>query len=145
MSAPRKPRSTLNFVAQDWARYPARLAAVRSFNPLQWLPGGRISELPRTSLPAIAKAVGLPKGQALHHVFAASPWTVEAFRQRRLALVPTALRGRPVTVGLDEPGANQQGQTTEDVARQGIGQRGKRDQGLVAVQASGVLAGIPCP
>jgi len=44
-----------------------------------------LSELKRKTLPAIAKAVG-DDAQALHHVFAYSPWTVHELRKRRLTL-----------------------------------------------------------
>ena len=145
MSAPRKPRSTLNFVDQYCAMYQDLFADVRSFNHFKWLHGGLISEIPRKSLPAIAKAVGLPNGQALHHFLSDSPWNVEAFRQRRLAIVKTALRGRPFTLCIDETGDKKKGHTTDYVARQYIGKLGKIDQGLVSVNAYGVLEGITFP
>jgi SRSO17 transposase len=134
-SAPRKPRSTLNVVDQYCALYQDLFADVRSFNHFKGLHVGLISEMPRKSLPAIAKAVGLPHGQALHHVLADSPWNGAAFRQRRLAIVNTALRGRPFTLCIDETGDKKQGHTTDDVARQYIGKLGKIDQGLVSVNA----------
>jgi len=45
---------------------------------------GMISELPRKSLPAIARAVDLPNDQVLHHCLTESPWSVTGLRKRRL-------------------------------------------------------------
>jgi SRSO17 transposase len=145
MSAPRKPRTTLKFVDQYCALYQDLFADVRSFDHFKWLHVGLISEIPRKSLPAIAKAVGLPNGQALHHFVADSPWNIEAFRRRRLAILNQALQGRPFTLCIDETGDKKKGHTTDYVARQYIGKLGKIDQGLVSVNAYGVLEGITFP
>ena len=46
---------------------------VRSFEAFKYLHAGMISELPRKSLPAIAKVVGLENEQSLHHFLTESP------------------------------------------------------------------------
>jgi SRSO17 transposase len=57
---------------------------------------GMLSEIKRKTLPAIAKAVGAD-AQALHHVVAYAPWSVEELRKRRLTFVQqaTADQARP--------------------------------------------------
>jgi hypothetical protein len=52
-----------------------------------------LSELKRKTLPAIAKAVGAD-AQALHHVVAYAPWSVQEVRKRRLTFLRQALAGR---------------------------------------------------
>jgi SRSO17 transposase len=145
MSAPHKPRTTLRFVDQYCALYQDLFADVRSFDHFKWLHVGLISEIPRKSLPAIAKAVGLSNGQGLHHFVADSPWNIDAFRHRRWAILHQALQGRSFTLCMDETGDKKKGHTTDYVARQYIGKLGKIDQGLVSVNAYGVLEGITFP
>jgi SRSO17 transposase len=43
--------------------------------------------MPRKSLPAIARAVGLKDSQQLHHFLRDSPWDVATLRQTRLWLI----------------------------------------------------------
>jgi SRSO17 transposase len=83
MSAPRAPVSTLSFVDHYCTFYQDLFPDVRSFEHFKLLHVGLISELPRKSLPALAKAVGLPNGQSLYHFLSDSPWHIEVFRQRR--------------------------------------------------------------
>jgi SRSO17 transposase len=49
------------------------------------------------------------------------------------------VRGRPLTLCIDETGDKKKGKTTADVARQYMGHRGKVDNGMVSVKAYGVL------
>jgi SRSO17 transposase len=67
MSAPRTPGPTMSFVDDYCAQYQDLCSDVRSFEHFKLLHVGLIAEVPRKSLPAIAKGVGLPNGQALHH------------------------------------------------------------------------------
>ena len=85
MSEPREPIETITFIDQYGGLYREVFSDVRSFEYFKRLQLGLIAELPRTSLPAIAKAVGLSDNQALHHFVANSPWDVDELRQRRLA------------------------------------------------------------
>src|SRR5918992_4273509 len=73
MSAPRTPGQTMLFVDCYCAQYQDLFPDVRSFEHFKLLHLGLITEIPRKSLPAIANAVGLPNGQALHHFLADSP------------------------------------------------------------------------
>lgn len=145
MSAPRTPGPTMLFVDCYCAQYQDLFPDVRSFEHFKLLHLGLMTEIPRKSLPAIAKAVGLPNGQALHHFLSDSPWNIEALRDRRLSLLKQALHGRSFILCIDETGDKKKGKTTDYVARQYIGKLGKIDQGLVSVNAYGVLEGITFP
>jgi SRSO17 transposase len=58
MSMPRTPKATVGFVDQYCAYYRALFADVRSFEQFTALHVGLLAELPRKTLPAIARAVG---------------------------------------------------------------------------------------
>jgi SRSO17 transposase len=58
MSMPRTPKATVGFVDQYCAYYRALFADVRSFAPFTALHVGVMAELPRKTLPALARAVG---------------------------------------------------------------------------------------
>jgi len=55
---------------------------------------GMISELPRKSLPAIARSVGLTNAQSLHNFLQNAPWQVEDLRARRLGLIKQLIGAR---------------------------------------------------
>jgi SRSO17 transposase len=90
MSAPRAPVTTLSFVDQYGALDQDLFPDVRSFEHFKWLHVGLIAEIPRKSLLAIAKAVGWPNGQSLHHCLSDSPWDIDARRQRCLSILKHA-------------------------------------------------------
>ncbi len=87
MSVCREAITTIGFVDQYCSLYQDLFPDVGSFEHFKFLHVGLISEIPNKFLPAIGRAVGLDNGQSLHHFFANSPWSVEAFRQRRLSLI----------------------------------------------------------
>jgi SRSO17 transposase len=92
-----------------------------------------ISELPRKSLPAIARAVGLPNDQVLHHCLSESPWSVAALQKRRLELILQQLNDKAITLVMDDTGDCKKGNTTDYVARQYIGNLGKIENGIVSL------------
>jgi SRSO17 transposase len=102
MSTPRVPVTTLSFVDHYCAMYEDLFPDVRSLERFKLLHVGLIAEIPRKSLPAIAKAVDLSNGQALHHFLSDSPWNIEAFRDRRLLLLKQALQGRSFILCIDK-------------------------------------------
>jgi len=67
MSVARAPVDTVAFIDQYCDLYQEQFPDVRSFEHFKLLHLGLVAELPRKSLPAIAKAVGLHDGQELHH------------------------------------------------------------------------------
>jgi hypothetical protein len=68
-----------------------------------------------------------------------SPWSVAAVRQRRLKLILEQLNGRAITLVIDETGDRKKGNTTDYVARQYIGNIGKIENGIVSVNAYGIV------
>src|SRR5690242_16139241 len=138
MTARKAPTTTVTFVDQYCSFYQDLFSAdIRSYQYFKHLHLGLISELPRKSLPAIARAVGLQDGQELHHFLAHSPWQVAQLQQRRLDLLKQRLAGREILLCIDETGDKKKGKTTDYVARQYIGNLGKIENGIVSVNAYG--------
>ena len=145
MNLPREAITTVSFVDQYCAAYQNLFPEVRSYECFKFLHLGMISELKRKSLPAIAKAVGLENPQPLHHFLANSPWDVTSVRNIRIQLLLLALKEREFILCIDETGDKKKGKTTDYVARQYIGNLGKTENGIVSVNAYGVLDGIVFP
>jgi len=141
----REASETVKFVDAYGEHYRDLFEDVRSFESFKLLHVGLLSELKRKSLPAIAAAVGDADGQRLHHLVADGSWSVEALRARRLAMTRRAVGERAITLCLDETGDRKKGSTTDYVARQYIGNVGKVDNGLVSVNAYGVLDALTFP
>jgi SRSO17 transposase len=104
-----------------------------------------ISEAKRKSLPAIAKVTGLPNAQSLQEVLVESPWSVSELRQRRIKLILSLLGGRTLVLVMDETDDRKKGPTPDDVKRPSTGNLGKVENGLVSVDAYGVLDNIAVP
>lgn len=98
-----------------------------------------ISDLPRKSLPAIACAVGLSSDQVLHHCLIESSWSVLELQKRRLELILQQLNDRAITLVIDETGDRKKGSTTDYAARQYVGNISKIDNGIVSVNAHGIV------
>jgi SRSO17 transposase len=145
MSMPRAPKPTVGFVDQYCAYYQALFPEVRSFEQFTALHLGMMTEIPRKTLPAIARAVGVDNAQALHHFLTHSPWQVSALRQKRLDLIKTVLQERSFILCIDETGDKKKGNTTDYVSRQYIGNLGKIENGIVSVNAYGVIDEITFP
>jgi SRSO17 transposase len=145
MSMPRAPKATVSFVDQYCAHYRTLFTDVRSFEQFTALHLGLIAELPRKTLPAIARAVGVNDAQPLHHFLAHAPWQAADFREQRLQLLQHVLQERSFILCLDETGDKKKGKTTDYVARQYIGNLGKIENGIVSVNAYGVLDAITFP
>jgi len=112
MSKARPAIPTVTFVDECCQRYQDLFPDVRSFEAFKYLLMGMLSELKRKTLPAIAKAVGAD-AQALHHLVAYAPWSVQEVRKRRLSLLRQALDGRSVVLCIDETGDRKKGKTTD--------------------------------
>jgi SRSO17 transposase len=145
MTQARPAALTVTFIDEDCQLYQDVFPAVRSFEHLKQVQIGMLSESKRQTLPAIAKAVGESDPQALHHLVANAPWSVEKLRERRLMLLKQALAGRAFPLCLDDTGDRNKGKTTDDVASQSIGTIGKLANGIVSVNASGVLDHMTFP
>lgn len=73
----------MKFVDEYCEQYRALFSDVRSFEYFKELHIGLISEVPRKSLPAIAKVVGEDDSQGLHHFVSEGHWQVERLRETR--------------------------------------------------------------
>lgn len=113
MVEPREAVCTVTFIDQYCAVYRDLFTDVRSFEAFKYLHLGMSSDLPRKSLPAIARAVGLASDQVLHHCLTESPWSVRVLQKRRLALILQQLKGRSITLVIDETGDRKKGKTTD--------------------------------
>ncbi len=145
MVEPREAKATVRFVDDYCASYRDLFAEVRSFEAFKHLHIGMISEAKRKSLPAIAKVTGLPNAQSLQQFLVNSPWSVSQLRKRRLELILCQLAGRKLVLVIDETGDRKKGHTTDYVQRQYIGNLGKVENGIVSVDAYGVIDGITFP
>ena len=144
MTKARQATATVTFVDEYAERYQDLFPDVRSFEQFTSVVVGLLAEIKRKTLPAIAKAVGA-EGQALHHFLAYAPWSVQEFRTRRLTLLRQALDGRSFVLCIDETGDRKKGHTTDYVAHQYIGNLGKLENGIVSVNAYGLLDQITFP
>lgn len=143
---PRQPaQPSVTFVNEYCQNYQHLFREVRTFEAFQWLHLGIISELPRKSLPQIARAVGLKDGQALHHFLRDAPWKVSHLRATRLWLIKQLIGEQPIVLCIDETGDAKKGQATDYVARQYIGNLGKTENGIVSVNAYALVDGLTYP
>jgi SRSO17 transposase len=117
---------------------------VRHFEQFTALHLGLLAETRRKTLPRLGKSVHMDP-QALHHFLAHAEWSVEALRQRRLELLHQAVGPTPFILCLDETGDRKKGHTTDDVARQSIGNLHTLANGIVSVNAYGVLGATTFP
>ncbi len=145
MIAPRATVTTVTFVDDYCAAYSHLFSEVRTEENFKYLHLGMISDIKRKSLPEIARAVGLHDSQPLQNFLTDSPWSVTELRERRLALSLEMLKGQSIKLVIDETGDKKKGNHTDYVARQYIGNLGKVENGIVSVNAYGVLGDITFP
>lgn len=141
----RTATSTITVVDQYCDAYRDLFPEVRTFENFKHLHAGMLSDIKRKSLPEIAKAVGLHDAQPLQNFLTNSPWSVEDSRDRHLELTLLMLEGRSFKLVIDETGDKKKGKHTDYVARQYIGNLGKVDNGIVSVNAYGVLGDLTFP
>jgi len=141
----RLPVATVGFIDSYSDRYRSVFGDVRNFESFKQLHVGILSELPRKTLPEIAQVVGLKDGQSLHHFLRDGTWQVGQVRGKRLEMTRQQMGDRWMTLCIDETGDAKKGTTTDYVARQYIGKLGKTDNGIVSVNAYGVVDGITYP
>jgi SRSO17 transposase len=144
MTKIREAGHTVAVVDDYCSQYRALFSNVRHFEQFTALHVGLLAETKRKSLPRLAKTAKADP-QALHHFLANADWSGEELRTTRLALLQAALGGRPFILCLDETGDRKKGKTTDYVAHQYIGNIGGLANGVVSVNAYGVLDGVPFP
>jgi SRSO17 transposase len=144
MTRVRPATPTVAFIDQYCAPYRGLFHNVRPFEPFTALHLGLLAETRRKSLPRLGKTVHA-EPQALHHFLAHADWSVEALRRQRLELLRQAVGDRPIILCLDETGDRKKGHTTDYVATQSIGSLHTLANGIVSVNASGVLGTTTFP
>ncbi|GFE72251.1 hypothetical protein CFPU101_48610 [Chroococcus sp. FPU101] len=100
----RDAQPTVSFIDEYCSVYKDLFPEVRSYECFKYLHLGIIAPLKRKSLPEIARVTGVNSAQSLHHFLAKSPWSVIEIRERRLLKTLIALKGKKITVIIDETG-----------------------------------------
>jgi SRSO17 transposase len=144
MTKPRESAHTVAFVDDYCAHYRTVFPNVRQFEQFTHLELGLVAETKRKSLPRLAQTTRADP-QALHHFLAQADWSVEALRAARLELTRQALRERSFILCIDETGDRKKGHTTDYVASQYIGNIHGLANGVVSVNAYGVLDTVTFP
>ena len=144
MTKPREPTPTVAFIDDYCAHYRAVFPNVRQFEQFTHLELGLVAETKRKSLPRLAQTTKADP-QALHHFIANADWSVEALRAVRLELTRQAVRERPFILCIDETGDRKKGKTTDYAASQYIGNVHTLANGVVSVNAYGVLDTVTFP
>ena len=144
MTKPREPTPTVAFIDEYCAHYRAVFPNVRQFEQFSHLELGLVAETKRKSLPRLAQTTKADP-QALHHFIANADWSMEALHAVRLELTRQALRERPFILCIDETGDRKKGKTTDYAASQYIGNVHTLANGVVSVNAYGVLDTVTFP
>jgi SRSO17 transposase len=144
MTRIRAATHTVGCIDAYCAHYRSVFHNVRHFEQFTQLELGMLAETKRKSLPRLAKTVQ-GDHQALHHFLANAEWSMEELRAIRLRLTREALAGRPFVLCLDETGDRKQGHTTDYAASQYLGGLHRVEQGIVSVNAYGVLDHVTFP
>lgn len=141
----REPVATVGFIDAYCQAYRGLFGDVRNFEVFKFLHVGMLSELPRKTLPAIAKLVGLKDGQRLDHFLRDGVWEVEQLRTARLRLLQHTIGQRRIVLCIDETGDVKKGKATDYVAKQYIGNIGQTANGIGSVNAYAVVDKLTYP
>src|SRR5262249_49498159 len=144
MSKTRPATPTVAYLDQYCAQYRALFHNVRHFEQFTALHVGLLAETRRKSLPRLGKTVHVDP-QALHHFLAKAECSVQALRSTGLAVLRPAPGQTPFMLCLDETSDRKKGHTTDYVATQYIGNLHTLANGLVSVNAYGVLGTTTFP
>ena len=144
MTRTRPATPTVAFIDQYCAHYRELFKNVRHFEHFTALHLGLLAETRHKSLPQLGKTVHADP-QALHHLLAKANWSVEDFRTQRLALLHQALGETPFILCIDETGDRKKGHTTDYVSHQYIGNLHTLANGVVSVNAYGLLGTTTFP
>lgn len=145
VTPPRAAASTVAFIDHYCYAYRSLFEEVRNFEYFKYLHLGMLCEIPRKSLPGIARALGLKDSQGLHHFLKDSTWEVKAVRETRLWLSKLFIGDREIILCIDETGDEKKGKTTDYVSRQYTGNLDRTENGIVSVNAYGVVDNITYP
>jgi SRSO17 transposase len=145
MTEQREAVPTVGYIDEYCQDYRSLFADVRSFEAFKFVHVGMLSAIPRKSLPAIAKLVGLGNSQNLQHLFQNTEWNLESFRDTRLLRIRQAIGEQEIVLCIDETGDAKKGQATDYVAKQYIGNIGQTASGIVSVNAYAVVGKLTYP
>jgi len=126
------------FIDQYCGQYRSLFKNVRHFEQFAALHLGLLAETRHKSLPQLGKTVHT-NPQALHHFLAQADWSVEQVRAQRLKLLRQALGDQSFILCIDETGDRKKGHTTDYIASQYIGNLHALANGVVSVNAYGLL------
>ncbi|MGO8951667.1 MAG: transposase [Ktedonobacterales bacterium] len=143
MTRVREANRTVSLIDEYCSHYRPVFHNVRHFEQFTQLILGLVAETMRKSLPRLAKTVQ-GEQQVLHHFLAHAEWSVEQMRGIRLVLLQHALAGRHLCC-IDEMGDRKKGKTTDYVALQYIGTVHGLANGIVSVNAYGLLGTTTFP
>jgi SRSO17 transposase len=138
MTRVRPATPTVAFIDQYCAHFRGLFHNVRHFEQFCALHLGLLAETRRKSLPQLGKTVHVDP-QALHHFLAKADWSVQDLRTTRLELLRQAVGTTPFILCLDETGDRKKGHTTDYAASQYIGNLQTLANGVVSVNAYGLL------
>jgi len=144
MTKTRPATPTVAFIDQYCAQYRSLFKNVRHFEHFTALHLGLLAETRHKSLPQLGKTVHADP-QALHHLLAKASWSVEEVRAQRLELLQQALGETPFILCIDETGDRKKGHTTDYVSHQYIGNLHTLANGVVSVNAYGLLGTTTFP
>ncbi len=144
MTRTRPATATVAFSDQYCAQYRSLFTNVRHFEQFTALHVGLLAETRHKSLPRLGKTVHMDP-QALHHFLAKADWSVEQVRAQRLKLLRQALGDQPFMLCIDETGDRKKGHTTDYIASQYIGNLHALANGVVSVNAYGLLGTTTFP
>lgn len=144
MTRIRSATPTVAFIDQYCATYRSLFKNVRHFEQFTALHLGLLAETRHKSLPQLGKTVHMDP-QALHHFLAQADWSVEQVRAQRLTLLRQALGETPIILCIDETGDRKKGRTTDYIASQYIGNLHALANGVVSVNAYGLLGTTTFP
>jgi SRSO17 transposase len=97
----REASSTVSFIDHYCQAYQELFSDVRNYEAFKLIHLGMLSEIPRKSLPKIAKAVGLKDSQGLNYFLFLANWNVEKVREIRLRLTKLFIGERKITLCME--------------------------------------------
>jgi SRSO17 transposase len=109
----RLSRPSVKFIDDYCHNYRQLFDEVRNYEAFKLLHLGLLSELPRKSLPQIARAVGLSNSQSLHHFLQNSTYSTSALRATRLKLILQLIGEQEIILCSDETGDVKKGKATD--------------------------------
>jgi SRSO17 transposase len=106
---------------------------------------GIIAPIKRKSLPEICKVVALKYAHSWHHFITKSPGSSTEMEAKRFTKILKELKGKAITLVIDEREYRKKGKKTDYVARKYLGSVGKLDKGIVSFNAYGIYKNISFP